>query len=114
MLIKKCNSENQDYSYFINLIGKQLCSVNNEIVNISRMFYNCVSLASLSDLSEWSTNNVADFSRMFHNCVSLSSLPDISKWKTDNATNFSYFFFNVSLYQPFLIYQNGILKMLKI
>ena len=40
------NSENQDYSYFINLIGKQLYSVNNEIINISRMFYNYVSLTS--------------------------------------------------------------------
>ena len=108
------NSENQDYSYFINLIGKQLCSVNYEIVSISRMFYNCVSLTSLPDLSEWNTNNVTDFSGMFHNCASLSSLSDISQWKTNNATNFSYFFLNVHLYQIFLIFQNGILIMLKI
>ena len=41
------------------------------ITNMSYMFYNCKSLISLPDISNWNTNNVTNMSEMFSNCVSL-------------------------------------------
>ena len=52
----------------------------NYFSNMSRMFYNCLSLLSLPDISSWNTDYVIDMSRIFENCSSLSSLPDISEW----------------------------------
>ena len=48
------------------------------------MFFNCLSLISLPDISNWNTNSVKNIMLMFFNCSSLSSLPDISKWNTNN------------------------------
>ena len=59
---------------------------NRFYVAMDRMFYNCLSLLSLSDLSKWNTENVTNMSGMFYNCSSLLSLPDISKWNTYNVT----------------------------
>jgi len=64
------------------------------ITDMSYMFYDCNSLISLPDISEWDTKNVTDMSHMFYNCRSLESLPDISKWDTKNVTNISYMFYN--------------------
>ena len=47
---------------------------------MSYMFYGCKSLISLSDISNWNTNNVTNMSFMFFGCKSLISLPDISNW----------------------------------
>ena len=46
--------------------------------NMSHMFYNCVSLLSLPDISKINTNDVTDMSKMFYNCSTLLSLLDIS------------------------------------
>ena len=43
-------------------------------------------------------NNVTNINDMFYNCLSLLSLPDISKWNTNNVTNMSLMFLNASLY----------------
>ena len=43
------------------------------------MFYECYSLKSLPDISNWNTSNVTDMSYMFDSCNSLIFLPDISK-----------------------------------
>ena len=50
--------------------------------NMSHMFYNCISLLSLPDISKINTNDVTDMSKMFYNYSTLLSLPDISKWNT--------------------------------
>ena len=44
-------------------------------------------LSSLSDISKWNTKNIIDMSYLFFGCLSLISLPDISKWNTNNVTN---------------------------
>ena len=64
----------------------------NYYSNMSEIFYNCLSLLSLPDISKWNTNNVNNMSYMFYNCSSLSSLPDISKWNTNNVKDMSYMF----------------------
>ena len=66
------------------------------ITNMSYMFYNCSSLLSLPDISEWDTKNVTDMSFMFSGCKSLQSLPDISKWDTKNVIDISYIFDRVN------------------
>ena len=63
------------------------------IIDMSYMFYECNSLISLTDISEWNTENVTNMSNMFCKCYSLFSLPDISKWNTENARNMSRMFY---------------------
>ena len=36
---------------------------------------------------EWKNNNISDMSGIFYNCSSLKSLPDISHWNTINVKN---------------------------
>lgn len=66
------------------------------------MFFNCESLSSLPDISNWNTSNVNDMSYMFANCKSLSVLPDISKWNTINFQDIRYISSNCKslLYLP--------------
>ena len=66
----------------------------NYFSNMSRMFYNCSSLISLPDISEWNTDFVIDMNCVFYNCSSLLSLPDISGWTTENVTDLSRMFYN--------------------
>ena len=68
--------------------------ITNNVLDISFLFYNCKSLSSLPDISKWNTENIRDMSYMFYNCESLLSLPDISKWNTENNRNMSYMFYN--------------------
>ena len=46
---------------------------------MSGMFYQCSSLTSLPNISNWNTNNVTNMNGMFDQCLSLISLPDFSK-----------------------------------
>ena len=57
----------------------------NKIFKMEKMFFGCISLVSLPDISNWNTNNLAKMSCMFSWCTSLKSLPDISNWNTNNV-----------------------------
>ena len=63
-----------------------------KITNMNKMFYGCLSLSSLPDISKWNTNDVKNMSGMFYGCLSLSSLPDISKWNTNSTKHISKIF----------------------
>ena len=76
----------------ISLEDVSILNIKN-IIDMSSMFYNCISLISLPDISMWNTNNVTNMNEIFYNCISLTSLPDISKWNTNCATDISGFFF---------------------
>ena len=76
---------------FENPIKFKLKGVNN-ISDMSWMFENCYSLASIPDISKWNTSNVFDMRGMFNNCKLLFSLPDISKWNTSNVFDMSEMF----------------------
>ena len=65
----------------------------NKVNNMSFMFFKCERLLSLSDISKWNTNNIIDMRYMFYNCSSLLSLPDISIWNTNNVRYMSYMFY---------------------
>ena len=61
-----------------------------ELINMSKatnartMFYNCSSLASIGDISNWDVSNVVNMTSMFSNCVKLEQL-DLSDWDTSNV-----------------------------
>ena len=55
------------------------------------MFYGCISLTTLPDISKWDISNAKTMSNMFCKCHSLISIPDITAWKS-NFLDMSYFF----------------------
>ena len=65
----------------------------DSVTNLSWMFYGCKSLSSISDISQWNTNNITDMQNMFTGCSSLKSLPDISKFDTNNVIDMKSMFF---------------------
>ena len=46
---------------------------NESEYNLAGIFYNCLSLKSLPDVSKWNINNVININLMFYNCSSLKS-----------------------------------------
>ena len=61
---------------------------------MNKMFYNCFSLISLTNITIWENIHTINMSQMFYNCKRLKSLPDISKWNTSNVTDMSGLFYN--------------------
>ena len=77
------------------------------------MFWNCSSLKSLPDISQWNTSNVTTMGCMFSDCNSLTSLPDISKWNTSNVTSMEIMFWGCSSLKSFPDILNGKLIRIK-
>ena len=85
-------------------------NINEEITDMSYMFYNCTSLISVTDISYWNTYAVTDMSYMFYNCISLNSFDVINSFdifgafikdlqpknKKDKSIKFSVFQFDIS------------------
>ena len=53
------------------------------------IFYGCLSLKNLPDISKWNTKNVNDLSFCFYKCESLKYIPDISCWNISNVSDIS-------------------------
>ena len=66
------------------------------IIDLAEMFFKCISLISLNDISKWNTNNVISMKNLFYGCSSLKSLPDISKWNTNKVVNMEGLFYGCS------------------
>ena len=96
--ITKCEEREVNYynSTLTELKNNIKIYLHNLYSNLSEMFYNCLSLLSLPDISKWNTDNVIVMIFILFNCSSLLSLPDISKWNTDNLENMSSMFFYCS------------------
>ena len=70
-----------------------LLKENDEITDMSYMFYECENLLSISDESKWKTDKVTDLSYMFYNCASLETLPkNLENLGTSNVKNMTYMF----------------------
>ena len=82
---------NKEGDYIIYLI------FNNDLTNMSYMFYNCSSLKELNLLS-FNTNQVTNMSYMFYNCSSLKEL-NLSSFNTNQVTNMSFMFYNCSSFE---------------
>ena len=71
--ITKRNEEDEYYN------NSTITKIKNNIIDfqynhyydMSKIFYNCLSLSSLPDISKWNTNNVNNMSEMFSHCLSL-------------------------------------------
>lgn len=61
---------------------------DNQPVNISKMFYSCGNLLSLTGIENWNMENVEDASLMFAYCAKLESI-DLSKWQNVNISDAS-------------------------
>jgi len=112
------NITNVSYMFFECSSLISLSDISNwttlKVNDISAMFCGCKSLLSLPDISKWDISNIKDMSCLFGGCNSLKSLPDISKWNTSNVIDMSgvIFFGNANHYYRCQIYQIGILLML--
>ena len=96
-LYNECNPTNNSLSSSVKRDSKlilnnplyYLPSISNSIFykikNLSFMFSGCISLKSLTDISNWDTSNVTSMEAIFQQCSSLISLSDISKWDTSNV-----------------------------
>ena len=51
-----------------------------KIKNIDNIFYNCTSLYTLPDISEWDVSELIITDFIFYNCYSLLEIPKLSKW----------------------------------
>ena len=72
-----------DVSKFLTSWG--LASNSGVTINLSYMFYECESLATI-DVSGWTeTARVSNMAYMFWHCKAVTKL-DLSKWKADNCT----------------------------
>ena len=85
--------ENQDILNINNNIDYFL---SENIERIDHLFFECNSLISIPDISNWNTSNITDMSFIFCGCNSLKSIPDISLWNTSKVENMSYMFKNCS------------------
>ena len=57
------------------------------------MFFNCSSLISLPDLSEWNVSNVNCMNSTFYGCSNLEKLPEIYKWDMRNVRTIDRMFY---------------------
>ena len=83
--------------YPISIKVKLIERSNQNITNLSYMFYGISSLDSSSSFSKFNTTNVTKMNNIFDNCKLLLQLPDISKWDTTNVIDMSYMFNNCKL-----------------
>ena len=86
---KDCSSLFRKYEKSEKIVGLQYFRTD-QTENMSCMFYNCESLASL-DVSHFATSHVTDMSGMFCFCTSLVSL-DVSHFATSQVTCMDWMF----------------------
>ncbi len=88
----KAEKMNSMFEGCISLSSLNLKSiVTHNVTNMSKMFYDCRQLASITGLDAFDTSSVTDMSYMFANCSSLSSL-DLSSFDTSNVNDMSNMF----------------------
>ena len=52
----------------------------SKVTNMNNMFWNCITLSSLPDISKWYTSKITDMSGIFKNCKNSLNIP--SKFKS--------------------------------
>ena len=87
---------NMEYMFYECLLLSPLSNLSrwdtSKVINMSNLFSKCYFILSLPDISGWDTSNVEKMDFMFFQCYSLTSLPDISKWNTSNVTHMNNLF----------------------
>ena len=106
------NIEDSDRSGIFNMSNESTFLENNfsTIENPTQI----ESLTFTSDFLDLKFNAYTDMSYMFYNCVSLKALSDISEYINNSVINIIICFLIVNHYNIYRIYLNGILKKLMI
>ena len=63
---------------------------------MNEMFENCTSIDTINLLNNFKTENVVNMSRMFYNCINLKNL-DLSSFNITNKTNTKDMFNNTNI-----------------
>lgn len=89
--INNANSMFFDFSSLESVEGLkkiEFVKKDKQAVNVSKMFYSCGNLLSLTGIENWNMENVEDASSMFAFCKNLKSI-DLSKWQKVNISDAS-------------------------
>lgn len=62
--------------------------------SLHKLFYNCVNLTTINNISDWGVSKVTDFAYSFAELRSLTSLTAIAGWTVSSATTFEGMFTN--------------------
>ena len=63
---------------------------------------------------EWNTRNVTKMNGMFYECISLEKLPNLTKWDISNVTDISYMFYECKSLKKISFGHNSIWKCLSL
>ena len=55
-----------------------------------KMFSNCTNLIYVNGISK--LNNISNINKIFYNCISLSSIPDFNDWKIEKYNSYLMFY----------------------
>ena len=65
--------------------------IKKKLINLEKMFYNCVSLKNINDFEYLDTRDINNFSYMFCGC-SLKEIKPLENWNVSNGNDFSNMF----------------------
>jgi len=70
------------------------------------MFSNCTDLIYVEGISKLKKIKIINISKIFYNCISLLSIPDINNWEIDKYNNYLMFYNCISF--VFFLYEKEI------
>ena len=73
-------------------------------IDMYKMFSNCSNLISIDGVSKLKKIKIINIKKMFYNCLSLSSLPDFNYWEINKQNSYLMFYNCISL--AFFPYKN--------
>jgi len=71
-----------------------------------KIFSNCIDLLYIDGISKLKKIKIINMDKMFYNCISLISIPDFNKWEIEKYNNYLMFYNCISLI--FFPYENGL------
>ena len=66
--------------------------IKNDLENLEKMFYLCISLIDISELEYLDTKIINNFAYMLCGCSSLSDINPLQTWNVSKGQNFAYMF----------------------
>ena len=87
------NTNDEGIMYYFTENDSQIIANSN--CNVT--FYEMRSLADITGVADWDTENVTGMSYMFYNCTSLTDITGLSNWDTAKVTYMSYMFYNTKI-----------------
>jgi len=83
---------------------KLFINKNVSEINMYKMFSNCTNLVYVNGISK--LNNISNIKKLFYNCISLSSIPDFNDWKIQKFN--AYLMFHNCISFIFLPYEKNL------